>query len=144
MNQMLNFTEAANLGVHALAYLAHQQQGSRLSAERIGVALKVSVSHLSKVLQRLARAGLVASTRGAHGGFVLARPPASISLLEIVDVLDTLPPVPECLLGRPICDNKNCMLRELAFQVHDLVRNNLSKIHLDAFADRVTKPAEPA
>ena len=53
-------------------------------AERHGV----SPHHLAKVLAELARAGIVASVRGVGGGYVLSRPPAEITLAQIVSAVD--------------------------------------------------------
>lgn len=75
------------MAMHGVALL-----GSRpdevLSARRIAVDLDISEAHLSKVMQRLVRIGLVRSTRGPGGGFVLGQPPDRISLLDIYECID--------------------------------------------------------
>ena len=59
--------------------------GSPMTTKSIATMMKVPQSYLSKVLQSLVRGGLVFSTRGLNGGFVLSRPPAEISMLDIMN-----------------------------------------------------------
>jgi Rrf2 family protein len=71
-------------------------------------ALGVSEAHLSKVLQRLTRAGLVRGTRGPRGGYRLTRPAGQISLREVYEAVEGSLEVERCLLGVPVCGRKKC------------------------------------
>ena len=62
MRNLLKISDAAVLGIHALGTLTGAEEP--VSASRMAAALGVSEAHLSKVLQRLVRAGLVSSSRG--------------------------------------------------------------------------------
>ena len=73
MANVLRISEAATLALHTLALLA-SRPGVILSTHKIAKRLEASEAHLAKVLQRLARMGLVRSIRGARGGFVLELP----------------------------------------------------------------------
>jgi Rrf2 family protein len=88
-------------------------------------ALGVSDAHLAKVMQRLARAGLVRSVRGPKGGFALGRPAEKTSLLEIYEAVEGPLTDSNCLLDRPVCDG-NCMLGGLLDTVNRLVRETLA------------------
>lgn len=70
-------------------------------------ALGIPRNYLSKILHGLSRAGLLESTRGPRGGFVLARDPASIVLTDVVDQFDDISGASRCLLGRPQCSDGN-------------------------------------
>ena len=87
MAKLTQFSEAANLAIHSLAYLGSCDPSELRSASQIARHLDVSEAHLGKVLQRLAKFGLVRSVRGAKGGFALARDPEAVTLLEIVVAL---------------------------------------------------------
>jgi len=76
---ILNITEAANLALHSLVYLANHQAAWPISTARAAAPFSASEAHLNKVFQRLNKAGLVGSVRGPRGGFVLAREPAEIT-----------------------------------------------------------------
>ena len=68
-----------------------------------------SEAHLAKVMQRLVKAGLVASTRGPKGGFRLARPAETVTLLDVYEAVEGPVEPLGCLLGRPACRGSVCM-----------------------------------
>ena len=131
---MLNFSVAANIAVHSLVYLAGIDRDVTVSANQIAEKIEVSPSHLSKVLQELARQGLVHSTRGAKGGFSLAADPKKVTLLEIIRAVDPPPKPDGCLLGEQICHGTECKLKELREKVSRLVEADLSSTSLADFA----------
>jgi Rrf2 family protein len=113
-----------------MALLASQNRRN-LSAREMASALKVSVHHLSKVMQRLARAGLVDSVRGPHGGFKLARRASAITLLQIYEAIEgALPTKQECLLHKPACSGK-CILGGLMSKMSGEVRDYLARTTLE-------------
>ena len=61
--------------------------GNPMTTKQIASTMKVPQSYLSKVLQSLVRAGLVNSTRGLKGGFVLARKPGEVNMMEILNAV---------------------------------------------------------
>ena len=72
-------------------------------AERTGVP----ASYLTKVLLVLNRAGLVEATRGTGGGYRLSKPAAEISLWEIVDPVDNVGRLDDCIMGLNECSEQN-------------------------------------
>jgi Rrf2 family protein len=80
----MNLGQTEDYAVRALVDLAsHPEARIREMAERTDIPS----AHLAKVIQSLARAGLVETTRGRHGGVRLARPPEEITLKEIVEAM---------------------------------------------------------
>ena len=63
---MIKISEASSLAIHAMVFLA-AKPGEKLSTSYIASEIKVSEAHLSKVLQRLNKVGLVVSSRGPSG-----------------------------------------------------------------------------
>ncbi|MFQ5906197.1 MAG: RrF2 family transcriptional regulator, partial [bacterium] len=109
MSNVLNVSEAASLALHAAALLACNPEGpvtTREIAERLGA----SEAHLSKVLQRLVKEGLLRSMRGQKGGFVLARQASRISLLDLYKSIEGPLLLSKCLFGRRICSGEGCIL----------------------------------
>ena len=124
-------SDAANLAIHALVYLAGQQASDPVPTGQVARHFDVSEAHLSKVLQRLARTGLVRSVRGPGGGFVLAAKPADITLLSIYQAIDGALTRPgRCLLGRRRCELKKCVFGDLADQIHRQVREYFARTTL--------------
>ncbi len=131
---VLRISQAATIGLHAMAMLAGRP-GGRLSAGEIAKALKVSVAHLSKVMGRLARSRLVRSARGAGGGFELARDPRRISLLQVYEAVEGPYRPSECLMDPPVCGGRKCLLGRLVGSVNRQVRQQLAGTRLDQLAE---------
>ncbi|MFQ5653749.1 MAG: RrF2 family transcriptional regulator [Planctomycetota bacterium] len=60
-----------------------------------------------KMLQPLVRADILKSTRGPGGGFTFSRDPADISLIEVVNAIESGPRIDRCILGHKSCDDTN-------------------------------------
>jgi Rrf2 family protein len=128
---VLKVSEAASLALHTMVALA-MNLGKLMTTSEIAAGLKASEAHLSKVMQRLAKAGLVRSVRGPHGGFTLNRRPEEITLLEIYELIDG-PFVPSsCLFAKPVCDGQ-CILGGLLKDVNQQVREHFAKSTLSDF-----------
>lgn len=93
-------TQTAEYALRAMVYLASQGPVLRTTLQ-IARVTQVPAGYLSKVLQQLARAGLVDSSRGVHGGFRLYRPADQISVLEVVNAVEPIRRFPTCPLGLP-------------------------------------------
>jgi len=92
------FTQTVEYALRAMVCLASRPDQPQ-SNSQIAATTKVPSAYLSKVLQKLARAELVHSQRGVQGGFVLARPAAEISILQIVSAVDPIQRIRSCPLG---------------------------------------------
>jgi len=111
--------------------------GRRFTNQEIAERLMASSHHLAKVMQRLAKAELVNSTRGPQGGFRLADSAESMRLITIFEAIEG--PISEggCLLGEPICEGSDCVLGEVIQSVHRQVRDYLAKTTLAELAQGV-------
>jgi Rrf2 family protein len=123
---ILKISEAASLALHTVVYLATQHDGL-VSTKQIARVLHASEAHLSKVLQRLARVGIVSSIRGPKGGFALHKPADAISLLEVYEAIEGPLALNNCLGDHPSCSGKQCVLGTLIGNIHDQVSKYLSK-----------------
>ncbi len=126
MNSVLAFSDAASLALHTAGLLAAEPARLR-SASEMAKALGASQAHLAKVLQSLARAGLVRSVRGPGGGFQLARSPQEMTLLEVFEAVSGPLRPTTCLLRRPSCTVGGCVLGDLLRRVEANVREYLSR-----------------
>ena len=84
-------------GIRVLLALA-ERPGELATAAELAVRSGVPVGNIPGVVSALARAGIVASTRGRSGGCKLARPPSCISVLEVIGVLGGPLTTPNCIL----------------------------------------------
>lgn len=93
-------SQTAEYALRAAVYLASVAPEVK-TAVAISDVVKIPVPYLSKVLQNLAKGRIVASQRGLHGGFSLARPTHEISVLDVVNCVDNLRRPSHCPLGIP-------------------------------------------
>lgn len=93
---MINISEATAIAIHAMMYLARNPDEAR-SVKVIAAATQVSENHLSKVMQRLLKAGFVESVMGPKGGYRLCMKHRSATLMQIYEAVEG-PWKPSCCL----------------------------------------------
>jgi Rrf2 family transcriptional regulator, cysteine metabolism repressor len=95
------FSTKAEYGVRVMTHLAHADGDGPISLASIAEAEGLPLAYLEHLAQRLRRAELVQSTRGAHGGYTLSRQAAEITMAEIVRALEgAIAPI-ECISADP-------------------------------------------
>lgn len=138
MTQVIKFSEAVTIGVHSMVYLA-SHPGRQVPLNEVAEAFKVSVAHLSKVMQRLGKAGLVKGSRGPTGGYMLVRSAADTRLLEIYEAIEG-PFVPRfCLFAEPMCGQVCCGVGDVLGQLNVQMKTYLSETALIALVKAQTK-----
>lgn len=93
--------------LRAVLYLALKGSDKPVTADEMARALDVPRNYLSKTLHRLARSGVLKSTRGPHGGFRLAKPAVGLPISSVVSEFQHAVPFSRCLLGNRDCDPFN-------------------------------------
>ncbi|MCX6092407.1 MAG: Rrf2 family transcriptional regulator [Candidatus Bipolaricaulota bacterium] len=135
MAELVRMSEATAIGMHAMLVLAAAD--GPLPASSTAGNLDVSPAHLSKVLQALARAGLLEARRGPNGGYTLARPSAEIRLLDIYEALEGPLRQDGCLFAKPVCRRSQCALGDVVSRVRRQVFEYLRSTTLaDATEER--------
>ncbi len=134
MNSLLRISESASLALHVASLLARHPE-RRFSTAEIAKILAASEHTLAKVMQRLSRAGLVESLRGPTGGFLLARPAAELTVLDIYEAVDGPLGEAGCLLGKGPCVASTCLLGGLVARIHDTVRQVFQESTLQTLSE---------
>jgi len=138
---MLRLTKKADYGLMALKYLAEQpgagtespatQSAGAQSAKDIAQAYHIPPPLLAKILQTLARAGLLVSHAGTNGGYALARPASQISAFEVIRAIDGPLFITSCITIHGSCDLAgHCTIKEPLRKVNDSIKELLSNIHI--------------
>src|SRR5258707_6941021 len=96
---MLKLTKKADYGLMAMKHLAEHVAQGACSAKDVAEAYGIPQEALAKILQRLAKVGLVRSQHGTHGGYTLARAPELIFPFERIKALDCPPLLSACVTG---------------------------------------------
>lgn len=105
-------------GVKAMFELAlHYEESDPVAIKVIAENQGISESYLEQLFGTLRKAGLITSTRGAQGGYVLSRPPERITVADILNVLEGPIEVSECLLDEEVsCSRMQCCATRLLWK----------------------------
>ena len=147
---MLRLTKKADYGLMALKYLAEQadadaRNGGARSAKDIAEAYHIPPQLLAKILQTLARAGMLVSHAGTNGGYALARPASNISAFEVIRAIDGPLFITSCITIHGTCDLAgHCTIKEPLRKVNDSIRDLLSAIRIADLADAPDADHHPA
>ncbi|HQH74593.1 MAG TPA: Rrf2 family transcriptional regulator [bacterium] len=110
-------------GIHAIRAviaLAELPEGAFAGATVIAQSIQAPKNYLGKLLQMLARDGLLESQKGLGGGFRLARDPRTITLLDVVEPIEHISRWNGCILGRETCSEQNpCAMHDRWKTVRD-------------------------
>ena len=105
------FSQTVEYALRAAVWLAAHETDPQTTSQ-IAAATRVPCDYLSKVMQSLTRAGLTTAQRGRGGGFVLARPSAQVSVLQVVNAVDPIRRIAECPLGLEAHGVRLCALHK--------------------------------
>ena len=135
---MLKLTKKADYGLMAMKHLAeHSDQGSR-SAKDVADAYGIPQEALAKILQRLAKAGLLLSQHGINGGYTLARDPRTISAFEVIQAIDGPLFITSCVTVRGECDQTDrCNIREPLRKVNQSIEDVLKRIKISQMKEEL-------
>ncbi|MET4201682.1 Rrf2 family transcriptional regulator [Bradyrhizobium sp. LA6.12] len=153
---MAHITTGVEYGLHCLLYLVEPLDESQPASVRALAELQgVSVEYVAKLFTKLQKAGLVVATEGARGGFRLARPARSISVLDVITAIDGEKPIFECrdiraqcaVFGgkRPAWSTRGvCSIHAIMLEADARMRKVLASRTVADIASMVTKkvPAE--
>ena len=114
--------------LRALVYLAREaDRGELVTADRISAAASVPRRLLARVMAKLARAGLVATSQGRGGGSRLARPPEEITLRDAVEAVEGPFEISHCIMQqRPCGEGRPCALHDAWVEGQNVVLEHLN------------------
>jgi Rrf2 family protein len=114
-------SQTVEYALTAMMHLA-SLRGESASSERIAEKINVSAGYLSKVMRDLVLAGLVDSFRGPGGGFILARSPDQITMLDVVNAVDPIKRIQKCPTNNPDHATLCPLRRRLDDAIRDMQR----------------------
>lgn len=108
-----------------MLHLAENESKGFVSVGFLAEACKTPKSSLSQLVHRLSQHRLIKTQRGLYGGVKLAHPAEIITLLQIVNAVEGLPPEQEmCVLGLDACsDTAACTLHDQWLQIRELIQD---------------------
>jgi Rrf2 family iron-sulfur cluster assembly transcriptional regulator len=100
------YSRAAEYAIRAFVHLATLPPGAYAMAKNIAAETNIPAHFLAKILQNLARDGLLKSNKGPRGGFRLSLPAEDLFMLRIVEAVDGAGRYDRCIGGSPECNDR--------------------------------------
>jgi len=133
----MQITRASDYAVRVMIHLAGLPPGSTVQQSVLSQATDVSGHFLSKVLQQLVRGGFVRSQRGSGGGFALAVPAASVSLLDVVETIEGPVRLNQCIEEGDSCSMKSwCPAHQVWAEAQAAIVNVLGAASMASLAEQ--------
>ena len=131
-------TRRAHYAMLILYHLACLPAEQRTNAESIADALSVPSSTTRVVIRHLSLAGLVQTTRGSQGGVSLARDPADISVLEVLQIMDGPIVLNECISGHDGREpGRECPMCQTWHEAQEALENQLRYATFEQFCSNL-------
>lgn len=130
---MVRLSKKVEYGLIAIRHVAAKPGGEYVTAKEIADKYHIPYELLAKVLQRLAKAGLVTSHQGARGGYTLARDPRRIPVSSIIYAIEgSTPVIASCLSEGPEgCDVYNvCTIKSPLTKVQQNIERAFQNLTL--------------
>lgn len=122
---------ATKYAIRAVCHIAHLAPGSRAQVKEISEALDIPHAFLSKILQDLARKGILISAKGPGGGFELNCSPSETSLYALVKAVEGPMPEGDCVLGLSLCaDDTKCPIHDTWKDIQDSFKERMQATSL--------------
>ena len=147
---MLRLSKKADYALMAMKHLAVKTGSAAssrpsTSAREIAEQYDIPIELMAKVLQRLARSGLLTSHQGTRGGYTLSKPTAAISVADIIQAIDGPLTVTACSTEDEQCEQfTKCNVRDPLWRIKDRILNALSTCSLAEITAEVPYEAPPA
>lgn len=108
----MQITRQADYATQAVLYLAQVANNELISTRHVATEQNIPPAFLPKIISQLSIAGILKTSRGAHGGIRLAREPQNITLLEVIEAIDGPIQLNICLRREGVClFENNCPLQ---------------------------------
>jgi Rrf2 family protein len=141
---VLRLSKKTDYALMAMKHLAVQGSSGgpgAASAREIAEHYDIPIELLAKILQRLARRGLLTSHQGTRGGYSLARPATVISIADVIQAVDGPLTVTACSVHDQACGQySKCNVRDPLWRIKDRILTSLAACSLDEIASDVPSP----
>ena len=138
---MLRLSKKADYALIAMKHLAVRGDRGASSAREIAEQYDIPIELMAKVLQRLVRMRLLASTQGTRGGYMLSRPPTTISVADVIEAIDGPFTVTACSTDKHDCEQfSKCSIRDPLWQIRERIAAALGTVTIAEIAAESLSP----
>lgn len=133
----MKLTMKGDYGLRAMLDLAAYYGQGPIESADIANRQCIPEQYLDQILMALRKEGLIKSVRGPKGGHMLAKPPASITMAQVMRATDGYVPPMECLPNPAFCQlSPGCALREVWRQIDEMTQSILTSTTIEELAQR--------
>jgi len=142
---MLRLSKKADYALIAMKHLALREGRGSSSAREIAEEYSIPVELMAKVLQRLARRGLLSSQQGTRGGYQLARASRSITVADVIQAIDGPLTVTACSAHNERCGQfAKCNVRDPLWRIRERIMTALAACSvMEMASEAAPASAEP-
>ena len=131
----MQITRTEEYGLRGLLFLARQAPEKAVLLSEISRGQKIPEAFLAKIFQRLSKAGVLRSTRGAKGGFLLRKPADQITMREVIEALEGPIVLNRCLLQKGECkEDRDCPLHPVWDEIQQSILKILDRTTMEDLA----------
>jgi len=135
----MKLSAAAELAVRGAIIVAAEYGNGPVTLNEICRRRDLPKQYLVKIFSSLSRSGLVRPIRGKNGGYVLARNPSEVTVLQVIEAVEGPTALNYCQEDPPQCDHVDCAIRPIWAELQRIFREKLGSVTL---ADCVNKSAD--
>ncbi|NMB61662.1 MAG: Rrf2 family transcriptional regulator [Chloroflexi bacterium] len=132
----MQITRQADYAMRTIIFLSRLNPDEKAPTSIIAEKQHIPSSFLAKIISQLSVAGLIHTSRGAHGGVSLARSPQDISVLEVIEAIDGPVMLNECTYNPGICIfTENCPMHSMWCEMRNDLLDKLQAITFEQFSN---------
>ncbi|MCM3742353.1 Rrf2 family transcriptional regulator [Oceanobacillus luteolus] len=129
----MRYSNATNYALHTIVHLMLQPRESLVGVKELADVQNLSPTYLSKILTKLAKAGLIESTPGAKGGYKISRTKQEISFLDVIHAIEGDTSLFDCTIH-----HEGCLIEKAMKQVEENMKGELDSMLLNDIAKEAT------
>ena len=122
----MKYSKATDNALHTMVYLMTLPEGDMIGVQNLAETQRLSPTYLSKILTKLAKAGLVESTRGVKGGYRVSKPKDNITFLDVIKAIEGDSSLFSCSTNH----NQGCMIEDIMIKAEQNMKDELEHNYL--------------
>ena len=130
----MKYSKATNYALHTMLHLAVAPPDKPVGVQQLAEQQQLSPTYLSKILTRLVKGGMITSSSGANGGYLLVRNWEEISFLDIIHAIEGTSSLFDC----DVDHGPECLIQKVMISAEEKMEDELRNMKLAEVAKRMT------
>lgn len=136
--EAVKYSRATNYALHTMVYLTLTEKGKSVGVEQLANMQNLSSTYLSKILTKLVKAGLIASTPSVKGGYSIVRQSQEISFLDVIHAIEGKTTLFNCSLEHEdIFKHEDCLIENVMMAAEHKMNDELNSKYISDIAKQI-------